>query len=93
MPNTIFVFRDGLSDDELDKAVNSELPQLQDSRNDPTVTQLLTQNVASSLDVANSSSSSSSSSSSEYDYSPEIYYVVVQKRINQCLFLVEVICS
>lgn len=88
LPNTIVVFRDGLSDDELDKAVNSELPQLQDSCNDPTVTQLLTQNAASSLDVANSSSSSSSSSS-EYDYSPEIYYIVVQKRINQRLFLVE----
>lgn len=81
MPNTIVILRDGLSDNELDQALNFELPQIVETCRDPTVVLEL---------LGNDSSGSESSSSQEADYAPEIYFLVVQKRINQRMFLIEV---
>lgn len=84
LPNTIVILRDGLSDAELDQAINHELPQIADVCRDPTAV----------LDLLHSDSSGSESSSSqEAEYAPEIYFIIVQKRINQRMFLVEVITT
>ncbi|XP_055330030.1 piwi-like protein Ago3 [Paramacrobiotus metropolitanus] len=80
-PNTIVIFRDGLSDAELGRGLLYEVGQILSITNDPR--QLL------DMMKNDSSSSSSESSQEEVIYVPEIYYIVVQKRINQRLFLSE----
>ncbi|OQV19385.1 Protein argonaute-3 [Hypsibius exemplaris] len=81
LPNTIVIFRDGISDNELDQVVKSELPQILEVCKDPTVIMELL--------GCSWSGSESSSSKSEADYNPEVYFIIVQKRINQRLFLIE----
>ena len=92
MPNTIIVFRDGLSDDELDMAVRMELPQISEVCADPTVIMEFLHSGESSSESGDSTGSRTGKLEdfAEMDYRPEIYFIVVQKRINQRLFALEV---